>query len=185
MLVSTRCQVLCHSPLGVLFTFPSRYCSSIGHQVVFRLGWWSTRGPTGFHVSGGTLDTVSSVPFSPTGLSPSMAGLPRPFGELPRLIDRPQPRRIYPPVWPPPRSLATTCGISVDVFSSSYLDVSVRTVPHVRLFDSTHVTGVLLQWVPPFGNPRIDGYLLLPVAYRSLSRPSSAPDAKAFPLRSY
>ena len=25
----------------------------------------------------------------------------------------------------------------------------------------------------------------LPVAYRSLSRPSSAPDAKAFPLRSY
>ena len=33
------------------------------------------------------------------------------------------------PVWPPPRSLATTCGISVDVFSSSYLDVSVRKVP--------------------------------------------------------
>ena len=30
-----------------------------------------------------------------------------------------------------------------------------------------------------------NGYLLLPVAYRSLSRPSSAPDAKAFPLRSY
>ena len=28
------------------------------------------------------------------------------------------------------------------------------------------------------------GYLLLPAAYRSLSRPSSAPDAKAFPLRS-
>ena len=29
------------------------------------------------------------------------------------------------------------------------------------------------------------GYLLLPAAYRSLSRPSSAPDAKAFPLRSF
>ena len=27
-----------HSPPGVLFTFPSRYFSSIGHQVVFRLG---------------------------------------------------------------------------------------------------------------------------------------------------
>ena len=96
----------------------------------------------------------------------------------------PQPRRINPPVWPLPRSLATTCGISVDVFSSSYLDVSVQTVPHVHLFDSMHVTEVLLQWVSPFGNPRIDGYLLLPEAYRSLSRPSSAPDAKAFPLRS-
>ena len=30
-----------------------------------------------------------------------------------------------------------------------------------------------------------NGYLLLPVAYRSLSRPSSAPDAKASPLRSF
>ena len=39
--------------------------------------------------------------------------------------------------------------------------------------------------VAPFGNLRINGYLLLPEAYRSLSRPSSAPDAKAFPLRSF
>ena len=96
----------------------------------------------------------------------------------------PQPRRINPPVWPLPRSLATTSGISVDVSSSPYLDVSVQAVPHVRLFDSTHATRVLLSWVSPFGNPRINGYLLLPEAYRSLSRPSSAPDAKAFPLRS-
>ena len=96
----------------------------------------------------------------------------------------PQPRRINPPVWPLPRSLATTCGISVDVFSSPYLDVSVQAVPHVHLFDSMHVTQILSVWVAPFGNLRIKGYLLLPVAYRSLSRPSSAPDAKAFPLRS-
>ena len=88
-------------------------------------------------------------------------------------------------VWPPPRSLATTSGISVDVFSCPYLDVSVQGVPLVRLFDSTHDTRVLLWWVSPFGNLRINGYLLLPEAYRSLSRPSSAPDAKAFPLRSY
>ena len=67
----------------------------------------------------------------------------------------PQPRRINPSVWPSPRSLATTSGISVDVFSSSYLDVSVQTVPRVHLFDSMHATEVLLQWVPPFGNPRI------------------------------
>ncbi len=97
----------------------------------------------------------------------------------------PQPRRINPPVWPLPRSLATTSGISVDVSSSPYLDVSVQAVPHVRLFYSTHATRVLLWWVSPFGNPRINGYLLLPEAYRSLSRPSSAPDAKAFPLRSF
>ena len=38
------------------------------------------------------------------------------------------------PVWPLPRSLATTSGISVDFFSSSYLDVSVQTVPCIYLF---------------------------------------------------
>ena len=67
----------------------------------------------------------------------------------------PQPRRINPPVWPPPRSLATTCGISVDVFSWPYLDVSVQAVPFLRLFVSTQDNRVLLCWVPPFGNPRI------------------------------
>ena len=36
--------------------------------------------------------------------------------------------------------------------------------------------------VPSFGNLRIEAYLQLPAAYRSLSRPSSAPDAKAFTL---
>ena len=39
-----------------------------------------------------------------------------------------------------------------------------------------------LKCVPAFGNLRIFGYLLLPAAYRSLSRPSSAPGAKASAL---
>ena len=37
-----------------------------------------------------------------------------------RLNGVPRPRRMNPPVWAPPRSLATTCGISVDFFSSGY-----------------------------------------------------------------
>ena len=123
--------------------------------------------------------------FSLTGLSPSVAGLPRPFVYrcLP-MSPSATPSILLHSVWPLPISLATTFGISVDVFSSPYLDVSVQAVPHVHLFDSMHVTQILSVWVAPFGNPRISGYLLLPVAYRSLSRPSSAPDAKAFPLRS-
>ena len=88
-------------------------------------------------------------------------------------------------VCPLPRSLATTYGISVDVSSSPYLDVSVQAVPHLRLFDSTQADSVLHCRVSPFGNLRIVAHLQLPEAYRSLSRPSSAPDAKAFPLRSY
>ena len=43
----------------------------------------------------------------------------------------------------------------------------------------------LLMWVSPFRNLRINGYLLLPEAYRSLSRLSSALSAKASTLRSY
>ena len=92
------------------------------------------------------------------------------------------PEILLPLVWPPPLSLATTRGISVDVFSSPYLDVSVQAVPFIQLFYSLYDT---FRWVSPFGDLRIEAYLQLPEAYRSLSRPSSAPDAKAFPLRSY
>ena len=79
LLVSTRFQVLFHSPPGVLFTFPSRYCSTIGHQVVFRLGGWSPRLPTGFLVSCGTLDPDCQSSLSTTWLSHCFAGLPMPF----------------------------------------------------------------------------------------------------------
>src|SRR5919108_4561328 len=53
-LVSTRFQVLFHSPSGVLFTFPSRYWFTIGRQGVFSLTGWSPRVPTGFPVPGRT-----------------------------------------------------------------------------------------------------------------------------------
>ena len=49
--------------------------------------------------------------------------------------------------------------------------------------DSVNVDRVLLCRVSPFGNLRITAHLRLPEAYRSLSRPSSALSAKAFPLR--
>ena len=56
LLVSIGFQILFHSPPGVLFTFPSRYYFTIGHQGVFSLGRWSSRLPTKFLVSRGTLD---------------------------------------------------------------------------------------------------------------------------------
>ena len=54
LLVGARFQVLFHSPLGVLFTFPSRYWFAIGHRRVFSLGGWSPQVRTGFHVPGAT-----------------------------------------------------------------------------------------------------------------------------------
>ena len=56
-----------------------------------------------------------------TGLSPAMAGLSMPFQFKSR--DH----------WPGPLSLATTRGVSVDVLSSGYLDVSVRRVRLLHL----------------------------------------------------
>ena len=48
--------------------------------------------------------------------------------------------------------------------------------------DSRYVPWLFIMGVSPFGNLRVVAYLQLTAAYRSLSRPSSAPDAKAFTL---
>ena len=95
------------------------------------------------------------------------------------------PEGLLPPVWPPPLSLATTYGISVDFFSSSYLDVSVQTVPLIYLFIQYMMHGLDSMRISPFGYLRINSCLPIPAAFRSLPRPSSASDAKASFLRSY
>ena len=71
---------------------------------------------------------------SPKGLSPSTVPLPNGFGSsLSIAYAVHTPKALLSLVWPLPRSLATTCGISFDFSSSGYLDVSVPRVPHVRL----------------------------------------------------
>jgi hypothetical protein len=57
--------------------------------------------------------------------------------------------------------------------------------PFRTLFIHVRIRQVLLTWVSPFGYPRIKACLRLPVAFRSLPRPSSAPGAKAFSLCSF
>ena len=63
-LVSAWFQVLFHSPPGVLFTFPSRYLFTIGHERVFSLTRWSSQIPTGFHVSCGTWVSIQRVNYA-------------------------------------------------------------------------------------------------------------------------
>ena len=134
---------------------------------------------------------------TPTGLSPAMADLSRSFGFMSR-------RR-----WPGPGSLATTTGVSVDVLSSRYLDVSVpwvclkppilfgSLIPSLDNRKSKTSCEVLVpiisgqpqnlrswssgyrRWVAPFGNPWIKASSQLPTAYRSVARPSSPLSAKA------
>ena len=119
-----------------------------------------------------TLDTAMSVRLSLTGLSPSLAGFPKTvlLGSL-NQFRGPNPR-MHAPWFGLFRFRSPLLSESHVVFSSSgYLDVSVHRVP--------------LSQVSPFGYLRIDGYLLLPEAFRSLSRPSSALSAKASTIRSY
>ena len=119
LFVCTRFQDLFHSPSGVLFAFPSRYWFTIGRYRVFSLGGWSPHLQTGFLVSRPTCRKLSTTTvISCTGLSPAMAALSRAFH-----YDCCYHLQAV------PISLATTLGISVDFFSCSYLDVSVR---HVR-----------------------------------------------------
>ena len=52
---------------------------AIGHQVVFSLGGWDPRLPTGLLVSCGTLDSRPLVLISTTGLLPSLVGSSKPL----------------------------------------------------------------------------------------------------------
>ena len=93
-----------------------------------------------------------------------------------------EPRNARVSVWPLSVSLAATPGIDVSYSSSPYLDVSVQEVPLHTLCIGVWIP--LMWWVSPFRYLRINGYLLLPEAFRSLSRLSSALSAKASTLRS-
>ena len=77
------------------------------------------------------------------------------------------------PVWPLPRSLATTCGISVDFSSSPYLDVSVQAVPHHNLWIQLWLSEYCSDGFPHseiFGSKPICGSPKLFAACRVLHR---------------
>ena len=97
---------------------------------------------------------------------------------------RSEPRDARIPVWALPVSLAATSGIDVSFSSSGYLDVSVHRVPLHTLWIGVWIHGFTV-WVSPFRYPWITRYVLLPMAFRSLSRLSSALSAKASTLRPY
>ena len=137
-------------------------------------------------MSGTTLVSLSSLPISSTGISPSASGLSRTLRLSSMMhVSDPQPRSASTPVWPLPRSLAATWRIDVSFSSWGYLDVSVHPVSFCTLWIHVQMRTHCSARVPPFGNLRVIGYLLLTAAYRSLSRPSSAPGAKASALCSF
>ena len=153
LFVCARFQDLFHSPPGVLFAFPSQYWFAIGRSRVFSLGGWSPRLRTGCHVSRPTCRSLSKIRrISRTGPSPSVADLSRSFRCHPDYHE--QAAAI---------SLAATFAISVDFFSWSYLDVSVRSVrlPGLWIHPGMPVT----RRVSPFGHLRIKDRLPSPRSF--------------------
>ena len=136
-------------------------------------------------MSRGTLDPAVSTLPSFTGLSPSLACLPR---------------TVLLTLWITSAVRTPECthsGLGSFHFARRYFGnhgcflflrllrcfSSPGSPPYVM--DWRMDTGGLLQWVSPFRYLRIVGYLLLPEAFRSLSRLSSALSAKASTLRSF
>src|SRR6476660_5911437 len=179
-IVGTRFQVLFHSPPGVLFTFPSRYLSAIGHQGVFRLNGWSRQIHTEFHEFRDTrVFAQRSHMLTSTGLSPSSASL----SSDPRLHTRfltphqhgstGQTNPTTPHTQPLPG--ITRAWFSLLRFRSPLLSESLLfslpvgtemfhfpTFPPTPYFIQVQVTGHDSSQVSPFGHPRITARLPTP-----------------------
>ena len=188
-LVGTRCQVLFHSPPGVLFTFPSRYSSAIGHQGVFRLSGWSRQIHTEFHGLGATWEHVrEKLSFRVRGSHPLRTDHPRPL-RLTHAFITAAPfggRRNTDPTTPhtqPPPGI-TWKRFSLIRFRSPLLTESrlfslpvgtemfhFPTFPPHALCVQARVTPHDWCGVPPFGHPRINARLAAP---RGLSQPPTS-----------
>ncbi len=73
LLVNTQFQILFHSPARGSFHLSLAVLCSLSVTDVFSLRRWSSRIPTGFHVSRGTREQLRRVMVSSTGLSPAVA----------------------------------------------------------------------------------------------------------------
>ena len=91
-----------------------------------------------------------------------------------------------------PLSCRNMAGLGYSPFARHYLGnhylfsfpAGTKMFQFPALASTIRMDGIPSEYrVVPFGNPRIKGHLHLPAAYRSLSRPSSPPRAKASAMR--
>ena len=105
--------------------------------------------------------------------------------KLTESIPRSEPQDARTLVWALPISLAATFGITCCFLFLRLLRCFSSPGSLCIPMDSVCSDGGLLRRVSPFRHLRINGYLLLPEAFRSLSRLSSALSAKASTIRSF
>ena len=178
-------QVLFHSPPGVLFTFPSQY-----YALSVTKEYLALRGGPRLFPQGSTCLVVlwillPVIRFHVRGFHPLWLAFPKPFC---------YPLTMTFAVRTPD---CTQSGLGSFPFARRYLGnhCCFLFLRLLRCFSSPGSLYMAMyspysDWssssrVSPFRNRRVNGYLLLTVAYRSLSRLSSALSAKASTLRSY
>ena len=184
MLVGTGFQVLFHSPPGVLFTFPSQYYTlSVTEEYLALRG-----GPRSFTQSSTCFVLLWILPLP----SESVYGVFTLSDQLSQNCSTFL--RVTYAVLTPER---TRSGLGSFPFARRYSEnrFFFLFLRLLRCFSSPGSLPYVMYWrmddwsfssrVSPFRNPRINGYLLLPAAYRSLSRLSSALSAKASALCSF
>ena len=168
LLVGVRFQVSFTPLVGVLFTFPSRYLCTIGHQGVFRLGGWSPHVQTGFHVPRPTQGSNKALRLR--GYHPLWPAFPDRSASLHWTTGL---LRVRSPLLAVSRLMSFPPGTEMFQFPGFASD------PYV--FRTRYPEG----WVSPFRNLRINDRSHLPAAYRSVPRLSSPLGAKASTERPY
>jgi hypothetical protein len=178
-IVGTWFQVLFHSPPGVLFTFPSRYLSAIGHQGVFRLDGWSRQIHTEFQGFRVTRENASQPPAYNYGAITLYGATFQWTSTSPTVSHCAEGRQTLPcaPTTPTAQPLPgiTRNGFSLIRFRSPLLSESrlfslpvgtemfhFPTFPPHALYIQARVTGHDSSWVSPFGHPRITARLPTP-----------------------
>src|ERR1700757_3970196 len=164
---------------GALFTFPSRYLCTIGHQGVFRLRRWSSRIHTGFLGPRATWDTVrKSLEFRLQGYHPLCRRFP-PSSAINAIsyFLPDQQFRLGSPATPITQRLLALTRDRFGLFpfrspllrESRLLSLPVGTemfhfptFPPPALCVQAGATGHYTRQVSPFGNPRIEVWLPTP-----------------------
>ena len=178
-IVGTWFQVLFHSPPGVLFTFPSRYLSAIGHRGVFRLNGWSRQIHTefqGFRVTWENASQARTYTYGTITLYGATFQWASTSPGLSYCVDRRQ-TTPHAPTTPHAQPLPgiTRAWFSLFRFRSPLLTESLLfslptgtemfhfpAFPPHALYIQARVTGHDSSWVPPFGHPRINARLPTP-----------------------
>src|SRR5258708_4606628 len=164
---------------GVLFTFPSRYWFTIGHQGVFRLRRWSSQIHTKFLGLRATWEHArESHRFHLRGYHPLRRRFPAPSAT--HTISHSPPERQSRPDGPATPATQRLPAITRDWFGlfpfrspllreSRLLSLPVGTemfhfptLPPAALCVQAAVMSNYAHWVSPFGNPRIDVWLPTP-----------------------